>query len=130
MVAPNFELAFARLETFSELELENYICGHGRFHRRVLRELASAVRRPEYPTRENVYLALAIYLYRHGNTCTVIQALQFEGFVPVPFNREMNWAFAVDVDEPCWWTAYEWALGSRHRTFLARRIMNRRWQPL
>ena len=140
MVSPNFDLAFARLETFSELELESYICFHGRrnFHRRVLRELASAVRRPEYPERKDVYLALAIFLYQYGTTRTVIQALQWEGYIPEPSRApvdqgegegpDMTWW--VKVDEPCWWTAYEWAFGSRHRTFQSRRVMNRHWQPL
>ena len=140
MVSPNFDLAFARLETFSELELESYICFHGRrnFHRRVLRELASAVRRPEYPERKDVYLALAIFLYQYGNTRTVIQALQWEGYIPEPPRDlddqgegalDMAW-WVTNVDEPRWWTAYEWALGSRHRTFQSRRVMNRHWQPL
>jgi hypothetical protein len=38
--------------------------------------------------------------------------------------------WVTNVDEPRWWTAYEWALGSRHRTFQSRRVMNRHWQPL
>ena len=137
MVTPNFDLAIARLVTFSELELESYICFHGRrnFHRRVLRELASAVRRPEYPERKVVYLALAIFLYEHGNTRTVIQALQWEGYMlepprdPVEAGLDVAW-WVTNVDEPRWWTAYEWALGSRHRTFQSRRVMNRHWQPL
>jgi hypothetical protein len=128
MATPNFELAFARLADFSERELENYLCHHGprRFDRHILRVMVAAVERPEYPTRHDVYLALAVYLYRAGHTRTVVQVLQWEGFVPVPSERDMTWA--LDFVEPRWWTAYEWTLGGRLPTFRGRRIMN--GQPL
>jgi hypothetical protein len=80
-----------------------------------------------YPERKDVYLALAIYLYRAGHTRTVLNALQFEGFAPgPPPDRRMN--EATDFGQPRYWTSYEWALGGRRPTFRGKTIWN--WQPL
>ncbi len=71
MATPDFDLAFAVLETLSESQLENYLCHHGprRYDRQVLRDTVAAAMQPDiYPTHKGVYLALAIYLYRAGHT--------------------------------------------------------------
>jgi hypothetical protein len=82
---PDIELADERLTTFTEMQLENYICHHGpcQFTRTVLRKLV-AVEHPEYPTRKIAYLFLARVLYRAGHTLTVIEALQAEGYFLYP----------------------------------------------
>ncbi len=125
LVTPNFDLAESTLQTLSESQLECYLCHHGprRYDRQVLRDTVAANMQPDiYPERKDVYLALAIYLYRAGHTRTVLNALQFEGFAPgPPPERKMN--EATDFGQPRWW-----ALGGRRPTFRGRKIMN--WQPL
>ena len=130
LVTPNFDLAESALQTLSESQLECYLCHHGprRYDRQELRDTVAANMQPDiYPERKDVYLALAIYLYRAGHTRTVLNALQFEGFAPgPPPERKMN--EATDFGQPRWWTSYEWALGGRRPTFRGKTIWN--WQPL
>ncbi|MFN9899358.1 MAG: hypothetical protein ACK55Z_11330, partial [bacterium] len=67
--------------------MECYICQHGprEFETQKLRDIVAANMQPDiYPKRKDVYLALAIFLYQYGNTRTVIQALQWEGYMPEP----------------------------------------------
>ncbi len=130
-VTPNFELANARLADLSERELESYLCHHGprRYDRNELRTIIAANMQPDiYPERINVYLALAIYLYRAGHTRTVLNALQFEGFAPGPSpDRRMD--ESTNFGQPRFWTAYEWTLGGRRPSVRGRRTsMN--WQLL
>ena len=83
MITPNFELANARLADLSERELENYICQHGprRYDRNELRTIIAANMQPDiYPERINVYLALAIYLYRAGHTRTTVRGIRSRSF--------------------------------------------------
>jgi hypothetical protein len=87
MATPDFDLAFAVLETLSESQLENYLCPNSprRYDRQVFRDAVTAAMQPPdiYPTRKDVYLALAIYLYRAGHTRTVLNALQSRDSLPV-----------------------------------------------
>ncbi len=130
MTTHDFDLAESVLQTLYESQLEHYLCHHGprRYDHQELRDTVAANMQPDiYPERKDVYLALAIYLYRAGHTRTVLNALQFEGFAPgPPPERKMN--EATDFGQPRWWTSYEWALGGRRPNFRGRKIMN--WQPL
>ncbi len=111
--------------------LESYICQHGprRYDRNELRTIIAANMQPDiYPERINVYLALAIYLYRAGHTRTVLNALQFEGFAPGPSpDRRMD--ESTNFGQPRFWTSYEWTIGGRRPSVRGRRTsMN--WQLL
>jgi hypothetical protein len=115
---PNVQLATIRMTQWSTLRLERYICRHGphRFRRDILRDLVSNRVHPLYPTIRQVYLVIALRLYRAGHRWSVINCLQFEGYLPYPPEQD-DWTLLERSWVGRWWTEEEWALGGRDPPF-------------
>jgi hypothetical protein len=118
MDTPNIQLATTRMLEWTVSQLERYICCHGprTFRRSVLRDLLHNRVQPVYPSVWQVFVVVAQTLYRHGHLWSVVQVLQFEGFIPFPPGQS-NWTLLEMPWVGRWLTPEEWVLGGRAPNF-------------